>query len=109
MVQSRRFLKVLCWVAHAQSLPPLELASPTPPPTPFPTPCQLEASHRVLDLWLWLSFRFPDAWVGVEEVAERRAQLALLIDASIRSMGTPRWGRVLRAGWPGLCALPHSS
>ncbi|KAI7835705.1 hypothetical protein COHA_010398 [Chlorella ohadii] len=51
---------------------------------------QLEASHRVLDLWLWLSHRFPDAWAGAEEVAERRAQLAQLIDASIRSMGMPR-------------------
>ena len=45
----------------------------------------------MLDLWLWLSHRFPDAWAGAEEVAERRAQLAQLIDASIRSMGMPRW------------------
>jgi ATP-dependent RNA helicase SUPV3L1/SUV3 len=54
---------------------------------------QLEASHRVLDVWLWLSFRFPDAWEGAEDVAERRAQLAQLIDASIRSMGLPREAR----------------
>lgn len=59
--------------------------------TPLALP-QLEASHRVLDLYLWLGFRFPDAWVGMEEVAERRAHLARLIDASIRSMGVPRWG-----------------
>lgn len=63
-------------------------------------PPQLESSHRVLDVWLWLSFRFPDAWVGGEEVAERRVHLAQLIDASIRSMGLPRWGPLHKqAGW----------
>ncbi len=67
----------------------------------------------MLDLWLWLSFRFPDAWEGAEEVAERRAQLAQLIDASIRSMGMPRWERCSQQGRRGLhvcqlCSLMHS-
>lgn len=60
------------------------------PPLP-PAALQLEASHRVLDLYLWLSFRFPDAFTGREEVAEKRRQLAALIDASLRAMG--RGGR----------------
>ena len=68
-------------------------------------PPQLESSHRCLDLWLWLSFRFPDAWVGGEEVAERRAQLAQLIDASIRSMGLPRWGPMHRQAGPSALML----
>lgn len=70
-----------------------------------PAPPQLETSHRCLDLWLWLSFRFPDAWVGGEEVAERRAQLAQLIDASIRSMGLPRWGPMHRQAGPSALML----
>lgn len=48
---------------------------------------QLEAAHRVLDLYAWLAFRLPEAFLGSEEVAERRAALCALIDASIRDMG----------------------
>ncbi|EFN55101.1 hypothetical protein CHLNCDRAFT_135006 [Chlorella variabilis] len=53
---------------------------------------QLEAAHRVHDLYIWLAFRF-DAFTGVEEVQERRAALSALIDASIRSMGAQRRSR----------------
>lgn len=41
----------------------------------------------MLDLYAWLAYRLPEAFVGAEEVAERRAALCALIDASIRAMG----------------------
>lgn len=56
-------------------------------------PCdtvQLEASHRILDLYCWLSYRFSDAFAGREAVEAQRAELAALIDRSIRAMGAPR-------------------
>lgn len=54
---------------------------------------QLEASHRVLDLYLWLGHRFASAFTGMEEVAQRRRALAALIDSSIRGMGVQRGAR----------------
>ncbi|KAL4452034.1 hypothetical protein ABPG75_007696 [Micractinium tetrahymenae] len=51
---------------------------------------QLEATHRILDLFIWLAFRFPDAFSGAEEVEEKRRAASALVDASIRAMGVQR-------------------
>ena len=63
---------------------------------PLPVP-QLEAAHRIFDLYTWLAYRFSDAFTGLEEVGERRRQVSALIDASIRAMGVPR--QVGGRGW----------
>ncbi|KAL4857153.1 DExH-box ATP-dependent RNA helicase DExH16 [Chlorella vulgaris] len=51
---------------------------------------QLETCHRILDLYLWLAHRFPDAFEGAEDVALKSGALAALIDTSIREMGVQR-------------------
>jgi hypothetical protein len=53
----------------------------------------LESHYRVLDLFLWLAFRLPEAFSEVEEVQGRRAACAAAIDASIRALGVPRRSR----------------
>ncbi|KAL4437560.1 hypothetical protein ABPG77_003541 [Micractinium sp. CCAP 211/92] len=51
---------------------------------------QLEATHRILDLFIWLAYRFPDSFCGAEEVEEKRRAVSALVDASIRAMGMQR-------------------
>lgn len=51
---------------------------------------QLEACHRVFDLYLWLAFRFPDCFTGREEVEGKRRAASALVDSSIRAMGVQR-------------------
>ena len=65
---------------------------------------QLEAAHRVLDLFVWLAYRMPDAFEGMAAVAAQRERMAALIDESLRAMGAPRcasagdWARAWVAG-----------
>lgn len=67
------------------------LAAPVPPLAASEAELQaLEAQYRVLDLFLWLAFRLPEAFSGAEAVQERRAACAAAIDASIRALGVPR-------------------
>ena len=57
----------------------------------------------MLDLFIWLAYRFPDAFVGAEEVAQMRSVLSGLIDSSIRSMGVQRWVWDREGSW--LCCF----
>ncbi|PSC71108.1 ATP-dependent RNA helicase mitochondrial [Micractinium conductrix] len=62
---------------------------------------QLEATHRVIDLYIWLAYRFADSFSGLEEAGERRRAVSALIDASIRAMGVQR-------GLRGKAAVPEA-
>ncbi len=57
----------------------------------------LEARHRVLDLFIWLCYRFTDGFEGREAAEEERAACAAAIDLSIRSMGVGKRARAKRA------------
>ena len=95
---------------HGLSVPSMSTAVPS---AHLVACLQLEAAHRIFDLYIWLSYRFPDAFTGVEEVEERRRQVSVLIDASIRAIGVPRWAvghrsceqGAVRAGYCSLCSI----
>ncbi len=55
----------------------------------------------MLDLFIWLAYRFPDSFCGAEEVEEKRRAVSALVDASIRAMGVQRWVGLAAAGCAG--------
>lgn len=81
-------------------LPPASCQQLCPSPS-APGAAQLEATHRILDLFIWLAYRFPDAFSGAEEVEEKRRAVSALVDASIRAMGVQRRVRGGGGGWQG--------
>ena len=54
---------------------------------------QLEAVHRIFDLFIWLSWRFQPAFVGREIAAEQQAVCARLINEGLHTMAANRTSR----------------
>ena len=48
---------------------------------------QLEAAHRVLDLYVWLAYRFEPAFSDIQAAAAQRRFCARYIEFAIRLLG----------------------
>ncbi|KAK1259757.1 hypothetical protein QJS04_geneDACA010154 [Acorus gramineus] len=57
---------------------------------------ELESVHKVLDLYVWLSFRFEDAFPDHELASSQKAICSLLIEEFLQRLGwqKPRGRRV---------------
>ena len=91
------FLRFATAFARGRVSPLLALPCPLQPARSEAELQTLEAAHRVLDLYVWLAYRF-EAFEGREVVEEHRALLAQLIDTSLRDMGLPPARYVGREG-----------
>lgn len=60
---------------------------------------QLEATHRVYDLFVWLAFRFEESFSDVEVALDERATCAALIEEGLTALGRApepaRWASVV--------------
>eukprot|EP00887_Chlorella_sp_A99_P007765 scaffold20.g7765.t1 len=84
------FLRFAAAFAARRAVPAaLVLACPSQPARSEAELQVLEALYRQMDLFVWLAFRFPDAFQGREVVERQRDALAALIDASLREIGLP--------------------
>lgn len=60
---------------------------PRGPPRDESELAQLEALYRILDLYIWLSWRFRAAFHGREAAVEQQALCAQLIGEGLQGMG----------------------
>ncbi|CAG8511518.1 7819_t:CDS:10 [Paraglomus brasilianum] len=67
---------------HLESLVRLPEQAPTTPEVLK----ELESAHRVIMLYLWLSYRFPDVFVSVENAIETKARCESLIHESLQTI-----------------------
>merc|ERR1711997_1044618 len=73
---SRGELITFDWMCH-------QVGWPFSPPDTILDLIQLEAVHDVFDVYLWLSYRFPDMFPDVEIVRSVQAELDLVIEEGV--------------------------